>query len=341
VAAEIRDLVGPHARPTVCFDRGGWSPTLFSWLDQAGFDVLTYRKGDKTAEPDEAFTDHTLTDGRGVEHRYQLADRRVELTYGQRGREQRFACRQITRRSPNGHQTQILTTRDDADAAVVAHLMFSRWRQENFFRYLRARYALDALDAYATVADDPERSVPNPARKELARQAARLEAAIDHAQACHDRHATAGVPADARPAHDDLGAEITHARTHLTTLQADAAPARLPLRQVRPQARRLDPERKRICDAVRMAVYNAESALARLLAAHYPRARHEARTLLREIFTRPADLHIAGGRLHVRVHPLSAPRRTRALNGLCADLTATQTRYPGTHLTLVYSVKSP
>ncbi|MGH9155953.1 MAG: hypothetical protein ACRD1K_09015 [Acidimicrobiales bacterium] len=36
--------------------------------------------------------------------------------------------------------------------------------------------------------------------------------------------------------------------------------------------------------------------------------------------------------------PLSAPRRTRALAGLCADLTATWITYPGTHLTLVYAV---
>ena len=36
---------------------------------------------------------------------------------------------------------------------------------------------------------------------------------------------------------------------------------------------------------------------------------------------------------------LTAPRRSRALAGLCEDLTATETAYPGTHLTLVYSVK--
>ncbi|NNN21305.1 MAG: hypothetical protein HKL80_04800 [Acidimicrobiales bacterium] len=41
---------------------------------------------------------------------------------------------------------------------------------------------------------------------------------------------------------------------------------------VRPQAVRLDVERKRITDAVRMATYNAESALARLIAPHYARS---------------------------------------------------------------------
>ena len=34
---------------------------------------------------------------------------------------------------------------------------FDRWRQENFFKYLREEYALDALVEYATVPDDPKR----------------------------------------------------------------------------------------------------------------------------------------------------------------------------------------
>ena len=89
-----------------------------------------------------------------------------------------------------------------------------------------------------------------------------------------------------------------------------------------------------------MATYNAESALARLLTPHYPRADDEARSLLHEIFHSPADLHIIGSELHVRINPLSAPRRTRALYGLCADLSATQTTYPGTNLTLNYAVEN-
>ncbi len=42
--------------------------------------------------------------------------------------------------------------------------------------------------------------------------------------------------------------------------------------------------------------------------------------------------------LHIRLDPLSAPRRTRALAALCAQLTATATRYPGTQLVLHYEV---
>ena len=43
--------------------------------------------------------------------------------------------------------------------------MFERWRQENFFKYLREEYALDALVDYQVEPDDPEREVPNPARQ--------------------------------------------------------------------------------------------------------------------------------------------------------------------------------
>jgi hypothetical protein len=89
-----------------------------------------------------------------------------------------------------------------------------------------------------------------------------------------------------------------------------------------------------------MATYNAESCLARLLAPHYARAHDEARSLLREALRAPADLQILGNELHVRINPLSAPRRTRAIAALCQDLNTTNTIYPGTTLTLRYSVKN-
>ena len=72
--------------------------------------------------------------------------------------------------------------------------------------------------------------------------------------------------------------------------------------EVRPDAVRLDVERKRIMDAVRMATYNAESALARLVAPHYARAEDEARSLLHEIFQ---GLRRHGDRRH---HPPRAHR---------------------------------
>jgi hypothetical protein len=42
-----------------------------------------------------------------------------------------------------------------------------RWRQENFFTYLREEYALDALVDCGVEPSDPTRDVPNPIRAAL------------------------------------------------------------------------------------------------------------------------------------------------------------------------------
>ena len=336
VCAKVRDLVGPQARPTICFDRGGWSPKLFAELTLAGFDVLTYRKGKAPAEPRSAFVAYRFTDDTGRAHDYLLADRKVRIAYDSGKR--RFACRQITRLDEaSGHQTQVITTRTDPDPAPVAHAMFNRWSQENFFRYMRAHYGLDALDSYATVGDDAARMVPNPARRDADRT---LRAARRQLAAATETEGKASLQGR-RPSPELLDAfAAARAEVERLTQAAKAIPAKVPLGEMRPDALRLAPERKRIHDAIRMATYNAESALARLLAPHYPRAEHEARSLLREAFRSPADLEVRGAQLHVRLSPLSAPRRTRAIAGLCEQLTATKTIYPGTDLTLIYSIKS-
>ena len=338
VAVEVRALVGPDARPTIIFDRGGWSPKLFAELVAAGFDIATYRKGAKPVEPRSAFVAQRHIDEAGRAHDYLLADRNVRIPYD--GKKRYFACRQITRLQ-DGHQTQVLTTRADPDPAPVAHAMFSRWRQENFFRYMRAHFALDGLDSYATVADDLTRAVTNPAKRAAASAVAEARAAIATAEAGYGRAAKAGVTGEVAKAHAGLGTAIDGAKGHLGELEATAkaTPAKAPLGESHPDARRLDPERKRIFDAIRMATYNAESDLARLLGPHYARSEDEARSFLREVYHSPADLEGGAGKLHVRINPLSAPRRSRALAELCSDLTATETVYPGTDLVLVYSVK--
>ena len=48
--------------------------------------------------------------------------------------------------------------------------MFERWRQENFFKYLREEYLIDALVDYQVEPDDPNRCVPNPARKAVEKE---------------------------------------------------------------------------------------------------------------------------------------------------------------------------
>ena len=337
-AAQIRSLVGEEARPTICFDRGGWSPKLFAKLSDAGFDVLTYRKEPLRLEPKSAFGLRVFTDALGRHHDYWLAERRVAISYRDKHKKRRVIMRQITRLDPlSGHQTQVLTTRMGADAPLVAHLMFGRWCEENFFRYMRAHFALDALDSYATADEDPERLVTNPKRRAADKELQAARRSLAAAQSAQGKAAFSGRPADheLRQAFQGAQAEVDG-----LAAAARALPAKVALSEARPEMVRLASERKRIMDAIRMAAYNAESALARLLAPHYARADDEARSLLHEMFATSGDMEVRGDELHVTLDSLSAPRRTRAMAALCEELTATKTLYPGTELTLVYAVKT-
>jgi hypothetical protein len=250
---EIRKLVGEQARPTIIFDRGGWSPKLFAELDTAGFDILTYRKNPPRREPATAFVEHTVVDDRGVVHTYRLADRAVRLAYNA-GRNY-FACRQIVRLCDTGHQTTIITTRTDDDPGPLAWAMFNRWREENFFRYMRGRFGLDALDTYTIKADDPQRTVPNPAKKDAARHIAKLKATITSGQATLGR--IADHPALAR-SRDELSATIDEVHKLLTDHQAaaKALPTRVPVGDIQEAGRQASDRRNR---AVRSAIAVAAS----------------------------------------------------------------------------------
>ena len=272
-----------------------------------------------------------MTDTWGHDHEYFLADRTVRVGYDKRRRY--FACRQVTRLDPaTGHQTQILTTRTDLDSTGVAAAMFSRWREENLFRFMRPR-GLDAMDSYAKVPDDPARLVPNPAKTTMRKQLTAARADLAAAKTNNISAALDHKPAPTAPIED---AEATLAELKATNA---TIPAKVALGTIRADAVRLNDKRKRLHDAIRMATWNAESALARALGPHYARAEDEAHSLLAETFASPADLEIVGDELHVRVDALSAPRRSRAIAALCTELNNTATLYPGTELRLVYTVK--
>jgi transposase len=342
----LRATVGTDRSATLIFDRGGWSPALLKKIIDAKFDLICWRKGDFEPLDDTNFTEYSFTDtDTGVEHTYTLAETTTELDCG---KHTTLALRQIHKRGRDGSQHPLVTSRRDLPAAEIVWRLGGRWRHENYFRYGRTHFALDALDDYTDKPDDPTRLVPNPAKTDataavntaeqlLADAETALTDAISAAATIAgqpDNHGSATVDPDAVAAVDTARTQLDQARAN----RADT-PARVPLATTRPNARLLDEETKLITHAIRMSAYNAETTLTRLLHEHYPRATDEARALLREAMRLPGDIHISGDTLHLRLDPATAARRSRAVAGLCHELTATQTRYPGTNLKIKYSVK--
>ena len=341
VLREVRELLGPRRHSTVVFDRGGWSPKLFQELLAMGFDILTYRKGRIRHIAEKRFTLHKAKlDGRPVE--YLLHDQPVRFLKG------KLRLRQVTRLTETGHQTPIVTSRWELRAIVVAHRMFERWRQENFFKYLREEYLIDALADYQVEPDDPTRSVPNPAWKAVVKE---IHAARVHLRKLRERYGATAIdyihgPTSTDPdfeiAEEKIRMEIDKATNHIKKLKArrDSLPARVTVADAQKgqEMVKLSTERKHLTNVLKMVAYQTESDLVELIRPHYTRVEDEGRTFIQMALQDTADIEPAEEQLRITLAPLSSPHRSRVLEALCQTLNKTNTLFPGTRLQMRYAV---
>ena len=340
VLAQVRALLGER-RVTVVLDRGGYSPKLFQQILDADFDFMTYRKGRFPRIARRRFQGHR-TRVAGQSHAYVLADQKVRLLKG------KLRLRQVTRLKEDGHQTPILTNRQDLPAAQVAYRMFNRWKQEIFFKYLREEYALDALVEYAAVPDDPSREVPNPTWAAADAQLRQAEAHLDRLQAEYGLEALTNAEKQRstmrgfKIAQAKLGQKIWNAFERVQQLQKRraAVPRRVPVQALsEAPIVKLAPERKHLTNLIKMVAYQAESDLVRLVAPHYKRVGQEGRTLIQSALTDAAELEVTDTELRITLAPLSSAHRTRAIARLCEELNQTQTQFPGSGLRLRYAIQ--
>ena len=336
---EVRDLVGAR-RVTIVFDRGGWSPKLFATMIKDGFDVLTYRKGRCRRISERRFIARRAElDGRWVD--YVLHDQPACFLKG------KLRLRQVTRLCDDGHQTQVITSRWDLRDIEVAYRMFERWRQENFFKYMREEFLLDALVDYQIEPEDPTRTIPNPERRALDKEIRAARA--DLAKLEREYGAAAAANAEQRRptmrgfkiAHGRLGKQLRTARARVAHLfeQRRDLPRRVEIRDLNERAVvKLATERKHLTDIIKMVAYQTESDLLALLAPHYARADQEGRTLLHELFAAAGDICVCDSELRLTLAPLSSPHRTHAAQALCEMLDQTPTIFPGSCLRLRFAV---
>ncbi len=340
VLEDVRGQVGEDRRVTVVFDRGGWSPKLFKWMEQNGFDVLTYRKGKVEPLSDDEFEEVEVPGSEGKE-RYDLADTEVHVGTI------RFPMRQVTRRTGD-HQTHIVTTRRDLATVEVAVRMFARWQQENFFKYMRAEYAIDALVDYGVEGAEPSRTVPNPERKTVEKELRRARAEVARLAAKYGR-AAMDNPEAKRPtirgfkiAHGTgIGIPLRAAQQRVAELEQRRieTPERVEIGAIKDKVVRLRLARKRLSDALKMLAYQVETDLAGLVAPYYARSEDERRPLITAALQSTATVEPVGNELRVTLRRQSSPHRSQAITELCRLLNDTNTRFPGSHLRLRFAVE--
>ena len=228
--------------------------------------------------------------------------------------------------------------------------MFERWRQENFFKYMREEFLLDALVDYRIEPEDPTRTIPNPERRTLDKQIRTARTELSKIEREYGA-AAADNTEQRRPtmrgfknAYGKLGKNLRAARDRLARLidKRRGVPPRVEIRDLSERAVvKLATERKHLTDIIKMVAYQAESDLLGLLRPHYARAEQEGRTLLHELFAAAGDIRVSDSELRITLAALSSPHRTRAVQALCKLLDQTATTFPGSRLRIRFAVRSP
>jgi hypothetical protein len=326
---------------TIIVDREAYEPAWFKKLwDQHHVATITYRKNVKD-EWDSSLFYNVETQIYNTNVTMQLCEMGTELNG--------HWFREIRRLSETGHQTSVLTTHPGLSLPDTAVKMFSRWSQENFFKYMVSDFDFDRMIEYGTEPVDQKRTIPNPQYKQLTYQIkkarekkARLEARIFKQMEGNGQ--TKGVDHLAQTVlkSANLIEKINGYNDEIKVLLAkrEDQPSRISIAEMPPQQRynKLIQESKKLKNAIIMVVYRAESALYNTLSEFYKSTEKEGRVILKEIFTSDANMipDYKNHTLTIKLHSLSTPRANQAVKDLCSFLNLTETCFPLTNLKLVY-----
>ena len=332
----------PDAAPalTLVFDREGWSPALFARLARRGIAVITWHKGFGGEDwPEGEFRSVRAPlhgpGGTGTAE-VRLAERRIRLGKGPE-------IRQIRRLTDSGRQVPLATTDFSLPMEQAAGALFSRWAQENFFKYMRDEFSLDALPVHGLAEQDPQARVVNPARRRLDRRINRMRNRLG---TLRNRVADLlrGAPSDtaARSA-ERLKAEIgtLDAEREALKLRRRGLPTHVRVAELG-ENERLDalPSGERLLlDVIRMIAYRAETRMMPAVA-EAQGTKQRPRRPLTELFQSDADIvpEPENGILRVRILGTASNAGDAAIAGLLEELNQTRTIFPGTGLRMVYEL---
>jgi hypothetical protein len=331
-------------RFTVIFDREGYSPELFEELWERRIAVINYHRYPKTDWPEEEFREEEMELAGGVRVKLKLAERESLL-----GR-QKVKVREVRKLAEGGRQISIVSTHYGPEARRLAALLFARWSQENYFRYMRQHFGLDALVEYGTEAMPDTAFTVNPARRKLEAEVKQKRAQLKRNQAKLSgpslEEPISGPAVTEYQLQQGQRKELIEnlqKELDVSILQRQNTETHVLVKDLPDQLRftRLLPERKYFLDTIKMISYRAEVSMASIVREKLARS-DDAHALLRQIFETDVDLvpDATQQTLTVRLHHLTQRAHDDVIRHLCEELNATQTRFPGTHLKLIYKLGS-
>ena len=261
-----------------------------------------------------------------------------------------FWVREVRKLTDSGHQTSLISTAYDLPHTQLAVRMFTRWCQENFFRYMKQHFEIDMLCEYGVVEIPDTEKVVNPSWRELNRRRSQVQSRLRYRRS-RFTEMTMHPESETDPEKyqrwltrkSELLEDIDQHEHQLATLKAQLkqTPKHITWGKLEDKDKfnRLLPGRKRLMDTVRMIAYRAETAMAAMLLGPTVDM-SDARRLLQGLFVTDADLlpDMENNRLLVRIHNASTPADNRSIASLLEELNKAEINFPGSNLRLVYDL---
>jgi hypothetical protein len=356
----LRDIPGQpseqelSADPQRCrfilvFDREGYSPSFFKRMWQKHrISCMTYHKHPGEDWPEKWFVKHKVPMPNGEIVTMELAEMGSLVGSGKDA----MWMREIRRLRESGHQTSLISTVYELHHTQLGARMFSRWCQENFFRYMMEHFAIDLLQEYGTEALPDTERVVNPAWRVLDRSRNSIQNKLRHRRARFAEKTMHPETEDNAAKYEKWMTKKAELLEQIEQYESELDRLKIKLKgeskhitweelDEKDQFFRLLPGRKRLMDTVKMISYRTKTAMAGLLKGPTVDMA-AARRLLQDLYVTEADIlpKPKDNLLQVRVHNASRPAANEALTQLFDKLNAAEVCYPGTDMRMTYGLAS-
>ena len=330
------------------FDREGYSPAFFGemWTKHR-IACLTYHKHPGAPWPEDWFIKQEATMPMGEAVTMNLCEMGSLVGSGKNA----IWMREIRKLTDSGHQTSIISTAFDLPHTKLAVQMFSRWCQENFFKYMMQHFDIDVIMEYGAIEFPGTETVINPVWRDLNRLRNSLQNKLQYRLARFAEMTMSPEKEDNQEKYnkwiekksnlleavENYQHELVDINSKLKDMDKHIALAEL---DEDDRFKRLLPGRKRLMDTIRMIAYRAETAMVRLITGPDMDS-SEARQVMQDLFVTEADIlpDSINNRLIVRVHNASRTAINRVLHQLFEKLNQSEMKYPGTDLKLFYELR--
>ncbi|MBN1695419.1 hypothetical protein JW879_08470, partial [candidate division WOR-3 bacterium] len=326
------------------FDREGYSPAFFKEMWEQRIACYTYRKYARQDWPESEFKEKTVIFPNGESDEMKIAERGIYYS------KPKIWVREIRKLTETGHQTAIITTDYKSNNTKIASAMFSRWSQENFFKYMMQHFGIDRLTDYQLEELNETIKVVNPEHRELERQIRSKNSKLSRQQAKYgalifkseieeqDIKKFVKEKSELKELIETQQKEIEILKSQKNQLDKHIDFSQLPKPE---QFKALKKSGKQFIDNIKMIAYRSETAIVNILR-EYIGKKDEARSLVRQIFQTDADIEPdeEKGILKINLHNMTNPRNNQYIIKLCKVLNQSETVFPGTNLMLVFDLVS-